>query len=199
MGNAIIENIKTRRSIRKFKKDPLPKDIIEKIVEAGTFAPSALNRQPWKFIVINNRELIEELSMAARQNIKCLHKLVPILRWFSNDLKDPQVIGAINKTVHSPEDTIFYNAPLVIAIAADARLKETNKDACLAGENMTLMAHSLGIGSCFIGRGRAIPKKLLLERFNLPGYYSFPIFMVFGYPDETRTAPPRKSDTVKWI
>ena len=66
--NFIIDNIKSRRSIRSFKPQPIPKELQEKIVEAGRFAPSALNRQPWRFIVIGDNKLIEELSQIAAQH-----------------------------------------------------------------------------------------------------------------------------------
>lgn len=195
----VIENIKSRRSVRSFKSEPLPRDVVEKIVEAGRFAPSALNRQPWKFIVINDVGLIEELSQIARARIKRLYKLIPLLKWFSKDLKDQRVVNAIKKTAESPEDTVFYKAPLLIFIANDARLSGTERDCYLAAQNMMLASHSLGIGSCFIGRGRAIPKKVLLKKFDLPNYYNVNVHLAFGYPREfPKTPPARREDTVVW-
>lgn len=58
----VMEAIKTRRSIRKFKKDPVPEELVEKVLEAGRWAPSSRNRQPWKFIVLRSAEVKKKLS-----------------------------------------------------------------------------------------------------------------------------------------
>ena len=125
-----------------------------------------MNRQPWRFIVIQDKKIIGELAGIARLRIKKLHKLIPLLRPFSKDLKDQRVVNAIKKTVEAPadKDTVFYNAPLIIFIANDTRLGLTKEDCHLAAQNMVLAAHSLGIGSCYVGRGKAIPKKVLREK-----------------------------------
>jgi nitroreductase len=196
----VIENIKSRRSVRNFQEKSVPDDVIEKIVEAGRFAPSALNRQPWKFIVVGSAEVKKELYIAARARLKKLYKLIPVLKFLKKDLRDERVVNAIKKTAESSEDTVFYNAPLLIFIANDTRYGDTKADCCLAAQNMMLAAHSLGVGSCFIGRGKAIPKKLLQKRFTLPAYYDFNVYMAFGYPEGLKRTPPaRREDTVKRI
>jgi nitroreductase len=58
----VLEAIKTRRSIRKFKKAPVPEELVEKVLEAGRWAPSSKNRQPWKFIVLRSNEVRKRLS-----------------------------------------------------------------------------------------------------------------------------------------
>ena len=60
----ISDTIKTRRSIRSFKKDPVPDELIQQIIEAGAFAPSSHNTQPWEFIIIKDKCTIEKLSKA---------------------------------------------------------------------------------------------------------------------------------------
>ena len=62
MDRDIIDIIKSRRSVRKFTKDPVPEDLIEKILEAGRWAPSGLNNQPWRFAVITAADLKQEIS-----------------------------------------------------------------------------------------------------------------------------------------
>ncbi len=196
----VIENIKSRRSVRSFREQPVSKELMERIVGAGRFAPSALNRQPWKIIVIDDKNLIQELSQIATARLKKLYKLVPIWRLFFKDLRDQRVVNALKKTAENPGDTIFYSAPVLILIANDTRFKETKENCYLAAQNMVLAAHSLGIGSCFIGRGRAIPKKILRERFNLPSFYDINLHLVFGYPKEyPKTPPVRKEDAVQWV
>ncbi len=60
----LIEAIKTRRSIRSFKKDPVPDELIQQIIEAGAFAPSSHDTRPWEFIIIKDKTTIEKLSRA---------------------------------------------------------------------------------------------------------------------------------------
>ncbi len=198
--NDILKNIATRRSVRKFRKQAVEREIIEEIVEAGRLAPSALNMQPWKFIVIRDAGLIGELSGIAIERIRKLYRLTPLLRPFSKALKDQRVVNAMKKTAESSEDTVFYNAPFIIFIANDTNCTSSEANCYIAGENMALAAHSLGIGSCFIGRAKAIPKETLRKRLDLPGYYDVNVCMAFGYPEElTKTPPAKKADTVKWI
>ncbi|MEE8360203.1 MAG: nitroreductase [Candidatus Omnitrophota bacterium] len=195
--NIVIENIKSRRSIRDFRQEGIPEEVIEKITEAGSFAPSALNRQPWKFIVVGKEAIIKELSSVVRKKLKGLSKLVPILRVFLKDFRDERFVNALKKTALSEEDTVFYNAPLIIFVANDTRYSSTCVDCVLACQNMMLTAHSMGVGSCFIGRIKAIPNRLLRKKFDLPGYYDFNTCMVFGYPkDAVRTPPARSRDVV---
>lgn len=200
MENPVIENIRSRRSVKDFENRRVSRDDIEKIVEAGRFAPSALNRQPWKFIVIEDKKIIQEMSRLAAARIRRLYRLVFLLRLFSRELRDERTVRALKKTALSSYDTVFYDAPLVIIVLSDARPGDTTTDAHLASQNMMLAAHSLGIGSCFIGRARAIPRRFVLKRFGLPGYYAVGGYIAFGYPkNASRTAPPRKEDVVKWV
>ena len=60
----IMELIKSRRSIRSFEDKEIPKELIEKIIEAGAWAPSAINMQPWKFIAITNKKVISDIANA---------------------------------------------------------------------------------------------------------------------------------------
>ncbi len=198
--NQILTNIKTRRSIRAFRQERIPEDIIDAIIEAGRFAPSALNRQGWKFVAVSDRRLIRAFSEAARTQLTNLYKLSPLLKLFSKELRDERTAAAIKKTATSGDDTVFYNAPLIIFIANDSRIRSTGKDCYLAAQNMMLAAHSLGVGSCCIGRARAIPGRLLREKLQVEPFYSFNLCAAFGFPVETRrTPPPRREGTVKKI
>jgi len=196
----ILDNIRSRRSVRDFQDRMIPDDVVNKIIEAGRFAPSALNRQPWQFIVIQDRKTIRELSGIIFLRIKSLYPFFPLLGFFKKSLRDEKFLSAMKKTVESDPEAVFYKAPLVVAVANDTRFDDTRMDCSFAAQNMMLAASSYGIGSCFIGRGKVIPKRLLQKRFGLPAYYDFNVWVVFGYPrDAQRTAPPRREDTVRKI
>ena len=59
--NPVIENIKTRRSVRDYLNTPLSEETIEKIIDAGRYAPTGLNLQPWRFVVVQNKEMLKKL------------------------------------------------------------------------------------------------------------------------------------------
>lgn len=122
--NAIIENMMTRRSVRAFKKDPVPTELIEQVIEAGTWAASGHDRQPWALIAVTNPEVIAKLSKANAS-------------FFEHDVKDP-----------------FYGAPAIIIVLTKTFTPTYLYDGSLAMGNMMLAAHSLGLGSCWIHRAR---------------------------------------------
>lgn len=94
-----FELIKTRRSIRKFTDEPVPDELINKIIEAGTWAPSGMNNQPWKFAVIRNEDLKNKLSRLTHYSKIILSSNVLIAVFLDNSLsydrtKDTLAIGA---------------------------------------------------------------------------------------------------------
>ena len=95
----IFELIKTRRSIRKFTEEPVSDEIIDRIIEAGTWAPSGLNNQPWKFAVIRDKELKANIAKLTRYSRTVLNANTLIAVFLDNSLsydrtKDCQGIGA---------------------------------------------------------------------------------------------------------
>ena len=202
--NQIMANIKSRRSKRCFLDKCIPDEIINEIIEAGRYAPSALNKQPWKFIILTNRDSIKKLSGIAKEKTRKIAKLLPILKLFKPALKDPQIIGAINKTISSDADTVFYNAPLLILIAADKKEHFAVKDCALASQNMMLYAHSLGISSCFIGRADMLrANKAAADIIGLPPDHRLESAVVFGYvpgDKDDPIVPKRRTDNIiNWV
>ena len=97
--NYVIENIRKRRSIRKYLSKPLKKSELQAIIEAGTYDPSAHNDQSWHFTVIRNRELIDRISAKSKEVMAA---------------QKPEWVNAMgkNKKFH-----LFYNAPAVIIVS----------------------------------------------------------------------------------
>ena len=111
--------IKNRRSIRKFREEKIPKDILLKILEAGIWAPSGSNIQPWEFILITNKDTIEKTKLIS-----------PGL--FGNP--PALIILCINKERSKKAGKLGETMALM--------------DVSMAAQNMVLMAYFLGIGSC---------------------------------------------------
>ena len=157
-----------------------------------------MNTQPWEFAVITDKELIGELRRSIKGSIKKIYSLLPVLKLFVKRLRDERLAGALKKTATSEEDTVFYNAPVIILIASKKKGTWTAINCALAAENMMLAAHSLGLGSCFVGRGDFLRKnKKLLESIGLKKGHSIYATLIFGYTEAIpKNAPERKRDNV---
>jgi nitroreductase len=189
--NDVFENIYLRRSVRDYKPDDVPDDIIRELIRAGTYAPSAVNTQPWRFVVIKNREIIDRLSERAKK------------LWLDSvDKSSNPEIKRLENIMKMPEFNIFYNAPVLILIFATPDAYSPQYDCASAAENMMLAAKSLGIGSCWIGFGMPLSSDHdILVELKVPEDYHLMVPLIFGYPvKDIQTAPPRKEDVIfNWI
>lgn len=120
-----LENIKTRRSIRKYKPDMVPQEILDKIIEAGLYAASGMGQQNTIIIQVTNKELRDKIS------------------------KMNQEIGGWKEGF----DT-FYGAPVMLIVLAKKDWPNRVYDGSLVMGNLMLAAHDLGIGSCWIHRAK---------------------------------------------
>lgn len=173
--NEVIQNMISRRSVRKYKSDMLPKNIIDDIIKAGTFAPTGRGMQSPIIIAVTNKTIRDELS---KINAKIMGK--------SQDF-DP-----------------FYNAPVVLIVLADKSCPTYIYDGSLVMENLMLSANSLGVGSCWIHRAKETfetPEgKEILKKLGITGDYEGIGNCILGYSDEpTKTAPPRKDNYVYYL
>jgi nitroreductase len=187
--NPILENIYARRSVRQFTGDSISDEVVEEILRAGTYAPSACNRQPWRFVVIRNREIIRKFGMRAKQlYIKYNKKHSPGSEVWA-ELEDA-------------EKDIFYGAPLLILIFSSPDGAAPVKDCSMAAENMMLAAGSLGVGSCYVGIGQALfVDHQVLNEIGVPADHKLLATLIFGYPAEKNIpAPARNKEVIlKWI
>lgn len=189
--NSIFANIYTRRAVREYKPDNIPDQIIKELIMAGIFAPSALNEQPWRFVVIENRGLIKRCSDRAKklwlESVKS-----PVTD------KDRELI----ELVSNPEFNIFYDAPLLVLIFARPGTDSPEIGCALAAENMMLAARSLDIGSCWVGMGSVLgPDRELMREIGVPEDYRLVSQLIFGYPVKKELeVPERNTDVIlNWI
>ncbi|MBN2179918.1 MAG: nitroreductase family protein [Deltaproteobacteria bacterium] len=184
-----------RRSIRLFKKKPVPKELLQRIIEAARFAPSAGNNTPWKFIVLTNKKLIEKID---RQSTKLLDVVkwmyarkslwrtiaVTLFSYLQVNNMDQRPIAAIEKA-HQIGGSITWGAPVVIYVLADRRaIGSADLDTGLAAENLVLAAHSLGLGTCFIGLTSNALKYMpwLRKELGITYPYKLVTSICVGYP-----------------
>lgn len=169
--NETIEKMKTRRSVRKFRPDAVSRELIDRVIEAGTFAASGHDRQPWAIIAVTDREVRDRLSVANAT-------------FFDMPVKDP-----------------FYGAPVIIIVLAKTFTPTYVYDGSLAIGNMMLAAHSLGLSSCWIHRARQVfelPEwKEWLRSIGVEGEYEGIGHVALGYSDGPEPAArPRKAGRV---
>lgn len=157
----VYEAIKTRRSIRRYLDNPVEWEKIGQILEAGKAAPSAGNLQDWKFIVITDKAQRQKIAHACMDQDWMVQAPIHIV-----------VVGMPDKTKRFyGERGKFY----------------TTQDCAAAIQNMLLMAHSLGLGSCWVG---SFEDEALRKSVSIPSEIKPQAVMTLGYPDEVVPEPP---------
>lgn len=184
--NETIKNILTRRSIRSYESRPVEREKIQLILKCGLFAPSAVNRQPWHFTVITNRQVLDRISAANRQVL----------------LQSPD--PAVRERAKAQGFDSFRGAPMAIILSGQEEAKYAAADCANAIENMALAAHSLGLGSCYLGSFKLAMESpegvYLLKDLGIPEGYKPYYALSLGYGNEVLgERAPRRENTVTYI
>lgn len=183
--NETIRTIMDRRSIRRFKPDPVPNELVSTIVDCGQVAPNGMGWQNWHFTVIESRAFLDKIALG---NTKL------------NAAGD----GPMKDRAQAELDAgrfmdNFYGAPMAIILSGG--------DACGAAnacQNICLAAQSLGLGTCYLGSFKPIfadpAGAELLSALELPEGYEPLYAIAVGYPDFTpEPRAPRKEGAVSYI
>lgn len=197
--NGVFEAIYKRRAIRKFHSLSVSSELIEKILDAGRMAPSAINKQPWQFYVITEDALIQKLSKSIMTSSK--------MALFKSGLKEVGHTLTHPSTFHIKEgvnffktdDPVFHGAPLVIYIASSKNNEWAPIDIGMCAQNMMLAAQSLGLASCPIGFGKYIENTEDIKLFHLPEDYQINLALIIGYSNEEPEVHPRTKNNVIYL
>ena len=170
----VLDKIKSRRSIRKYRSDMIPQDKLEKIIEAGTYEATGMGKQSPIIIAVTNKELRDKLSA---MNAKIM----------GVDNMDP-----------------FYGAPVVLIVLADKSRPTCVYDGSLVMGNLMLEAEAQGIGSCWIHRAKeefeSEEGKEILKSLGIEGDYEGIGHCVLGFADgPAPKAAPRKDSYVYYV
>lgn len=179
--------VKTRRSIRSFKTDPIPDEDVDKIIEVARWAPSGANSQPWEFIVLKDREVKDRIvDIVKEQSI--YSRKAELTR--EEALRFPGTSGPVREPG-------YKDAPVFIILCGDPRTIDaypilttyTRGDSHFASAlasaflYMSLAAASLGLGSQWVSAtGQPYVKCLLGELLEIPGKLEIYDMMALGYP-----------------
>lgn len=173
-SDKLMELMRTRRSIRKYQDRQISREDLEKIIEAGTWAPNAGGGQRSVIVGVYNRELAEAIG---KLNIARFDRSSLVGSYVSHE--QPSVID--DPTIKSG----FYGAPSVCVVFAPVNFLYSIPDAFCCAENMVLMAHSLGIASCIIARGEETfdndEGQRIISKWNIPDGYIARCFVLLGY------------------
>ena len=179
--NPVIEAIKSRRAIRSYEDKPVPESAVQTMLEAATYAPSAINVQPWKFTIVTNKAEMKRLSDIAK----------PMLVRMLPDVGDEGLVG-LKKRLSDPNYNIFYNAPLLIFVSG-IKSPYAIYDCSMAAQNMMLAAYTLGIGSCWIGTAVALANDPKVKaNLGVPEDHEVHAAIIFGYPKGGFPKAPEK-------
>lgn len=188
--NPVVEAIKKRRSVRAYDPKPLPEDVIKEIIGAGNEAPSGMNSQPWRFVVVREEGLKRRLLLAALPNAKKLLEHVKET--------NPERHAQITKRFEEMEDPIYYSAPAVVFVIGRGLFAPHSCP--LACQNIMLAAYSLGVGSCWVGFGSMVTEDSevgkALELKDGEEIYG-PILL--GYPKTYPEPPKKRPPEIKWL
>lgn len=172
--NEIIRAMKERRSIRKFKADAVPKDIINEIIEAGLYAANGMGKQETMIVAVTKRQLRDQISEMNRK----------IGGW--QEGFDP-----------------FYGAPAMLIVLAKKDWRNRVYDGSLVMGNLMLAAHALGLGSIWIHRAKeefeSEEGKAILRSLGIADEWEGIGHCAIGYADgPAPEAAPRKDGRVQW-
>lgn len=189
----LMDIIKARHSIRKYTEKQINREDLEKILEAGNFAPNAGGGQRSMMVAVNNSELTTRIG------------IMNLVKFDRSNLAGSYVSKEQPSNIDDP--TIkngFYGAPSVIAIFGQGNFMFRVADAFCMAENMVLQATELGIASCIISRGEETFASeeggKLLKEWGVPDNYICSCFVILGYIDgEQPKSKPRKSGRVKIV
>ncbi len=172
MKNEALEVLKNRRSVRKFKAEQVPEDVLDAVLEAGTYAPTGAGKQSPTIVAVQNPETVAKI-----------------------DAMNAAVLNSSNN-VHP-----YYGSPTILLVLADPKAITPIEDACNVGCNLVNAAYAAGLGSCWIHRSKEMFEsadgKALLKEWGLSKDMIGVCSIALGYADsEPSKAIPRKENYI---
>ena len=181
--NKVLENIKRRRSIRKYLSKQIKDNEIEIILESAIYAPTGGNEQPWHFTVVQNNDLIDRMNLESKK------------------LMENSPIEWVSKMGKSKHLNIFFHAPTVVIVSGRENAISPLPDCCAAIQNMLLAAESIDIGSCWIGLvAFFFEHSENIKELGIPKGYNPYYAVSLGYKAaQNNNVPERNKDVVNYI
>lgn len=182
----VFSCIATRHSTRKFKEEPVPQEVLDKVIEAGRQAPSGKHKNQSRFIAIRKKEVLQELIALVQQEFAKM-EVTP-----ENDDNFGGAIRAAKKGGY----VFMYNAPVLIVVANKRDYGNKYADVSCAMQNMMLAANALDLGSCWINQLRWLQDnpvlRAYLQKLGMAEDEEVCASLSIGYPDTPNGLPGRR-------
>lgn len=182
----VFSCIAMRHSTRKFKEEPVPQEVLDKVIEAGRQAPSGKHKNQSRFIVIRKKEVLQELIALVQQEFAKM-EVTP-----ENDDNFGGAIRAAKKGGY----VFMYNAPVLIVVANKRDYGNKYADVSCAMQNMMLAANALDLGSCWINQLRWLQDnpvlRAYLQKLGMAEDEEVCASLSIGYPDTPDGLPGRR-------
>lgn len=184
--NSTIDTILNRRSVRAYKPDQISEDVLDTILKAGRFAPTAMGQQSYHFTVVQNSEVLEKINTIAKN-------------LYANS-SNPHM----KKRAAEEGFSIFYHAPTYIIVSGEDSALAPKEDCTLATGNMFIAAASLGVSSVWVHAINSIKATeegaKLLKEIGIPEGYTPVSSAAFGYIAGENPQPrERREGTVNFV
>jgi len=189
--NVYFDFLRNRRSIRKYLPKDVPRELIDRVLDAARWAPSAHNAQPWRFVILTERTDRERLAKAMAER-------------FRQDLEQDGLSGEM--ALQRAEESVarFSASPVIVVACVDMKRMDRYADAfrqkaeemmatqslAAALQNLLLGASALGLGGCWFCAPLFCPE-VVRNTLSIPGHYHPQALITLGYPDEAPTPPQR--------
>jgi nitroreductase len=174
-----------RRSVRNYTDERIDAELVRELIKDATLAPSGGNRQPWRFSILCDRDLIRRISDESKHHVLAAIAEDPSSAWKIYE-------GALK----NPDFNVFYNAPCLVLIFGDATLRSIQVDCALAASYFMLAAADRGLGTCWVDLGGQIRDPELLERVGISEADLLVAPIILGRPAVIPKAPTRKEPEI---
>lgn len=165
--------LKNRRAIRDFTTEKVEPNLIQEILHETCMAPSAMNMQPWRFIIIQDQAVIKRISDESKKNL---------LKRIENDLNNP--LSRYKTRLSDPNFNVFYNAPCLVLIVSNISNEYVRYDLGLAASYFMFAATVRNLGTCWIGLGANIEDPALRAEIGLSADYDKIVPLILGHPKQ---------------
>jgi nitroreductase len=187
--SAVLDNIYSRSSVRSYKPDKIPDDILKEVLKAGFHAANGINAQAVRYSIVSDRKKLDEYSEIGKNLY---------LKWLKAEKIDNPHLEAL---VSNPNNNILHNAPTAIFIFTAPNALTAVEDASLAAGNIQLAANSFGLGTCWIGlAGNLGQYEGFIKDNKVPKDHTLRAVLIIGYPaGETKPTPRGEVQILNWI
>jgi len=188
----LMEAITTRRSVRRYRNDPVPRNILEEVLEAACWAPSADNVQPWYFVALTKKEDIERMRST-------LERVSEELRPHLEEIfpRHPHVVGETTAFLRNLGGAPVYVLVFMQQVYDEERRAPMLESVSAAIQNLLLAAHERGLGTCWVNAVTALGYGDALRELFAPDKGDFVSVISLGYPDQNPRTPSRKPG--RWV